>query len=111
MSLDFYLITKDIDGNDHTVLSENITHNLTKMADKAGIYDALWRPEEKNYKKAKDIIKVLEAGLKKLKDKPEYYKKFNAPNGWGLYEHFVPFAESILEGCKKYPSAKISCSR
>ena len=28
------------------VFSANITHNLGKMADEAGIYKALWRPDE-----------------------------------------------------------------
>jgi hypothetical protein len=109
MSLDFYLTYK-IDGNEIDVFDRNITHNLTKMADKAGIYYALWRPEEKGYKYAKDIVKVLEKGLKRLRDKPKYYEKFNAPNGWGLYEHLVPFVEKCLEACKKYPNAEVySC--
>jgi hypothetical protein len=110
MSLDFYL-QYTCDGNEISVFDRNITHNLGKMADKAGIYYALWRPEEKGWTTAKDITKVLEKGLKKLKDKPEYFEKFNAPNGWGMYEHFVPFVEEVLEACKKYPSAIIEVSR
>jgi hypothetical protein len=125
MSLDFYLQSKPKRVkctcpdcyNQHTRLdhetyfSANITHNLCKMADKCGIYYALWRPEEKGWKKAKEIINVLEQGLVKLKENPTKYKKFNAPNGWGMYEHFVPFVEEVLEACKKYPNAKIYCSR
>jgi hypothetical protein len=110
MSLDVYLNYIN-DGNEITVFDANITHNLGKMADKVGIYYALWRPEERKYKIAKDIIKPLEKGLKKLKSKPEYFEQFNAPNGWGLYEHFVPFVERYLEACKQYPNAKISVSR
>jgi len=107
MSLDFSL-TKI---QQTEVFSSNITHNLGKMADKAGIYYALWRPEEKGWKAASEIIPILEKGIKKLKAKPEYYKKFDAENGWGLYEHFVPFVEDILYNCKKYPDAIISVSR
>ena len=66
MSLDFYLNYKK-DGNDIEVFSANITHNLNKMADKSGIYYALWRPNEKGWKKAKDIIPVLEKGLEIIK--------------------------------------------
>ena len=110
MSLDFDLEYK-IDNNNVEVFSENITHNLGTMADKAGIYYALWRPEEKGYKKAKDIIAILEEGLKNLKDKPKYFEQFNSENGWGMYEHFVPFVESVLKACKKYPNAKIFTSR
>ena len=111
MSLDVYLTTKDIDGNEIEAYEANITHNLGKMASKANIYRALWRPEEINAKKAKDIIKLLEDGLVDLKKSPEYFKKFNAPNGWGMYEHFVPFVEKYLEACKKYPSAEIGICR
>lgn len=91
--------------------SANITHNLGNMADKSGIYYALWRPEERGWKKAKDIIPVLEKGLAKLIAKPKYFEKFNAPNGWGLYEHFVPFVENYLQACKEHPNAKIVVSR
>lgn len=110
MSLDVYL-TYENDGNETTVYDANITHNLGQMADKAGIYYALWRPEEKGWKFAKDIIKPLEKGLSKLKSKPEYFEKFNSDNGWGLYENFVPFVEKYLNACNHYPNAKISVSR
>lgn len=108
----------------------NITHNLGKMADKAGIYDALWRPyrlhkdykhfdiddEEYNFEQsvtiyAKDIVDIVEKGLKKMKNKPEYYTKFNSPNGWGTYENFVPWVERYLEALKEYPESKIEVDR
>ena len=111
MSLWFYLTAKDVDGNPHGVLDVNITHNLGKMADAAGIYYALWRPEEKGWTTAKEILPVLKAGLKKLKANPKKFKKYDAPNGWGLYEHFVPFVEEVLASCEKYPSATIHVSR
>jgi len=89
----------------------NITHNLGDMADKAGIYMALWRPGEIGAKYARDIIEVVERGLADLKAKPEYFKQFDSPNGWGLYKHFVPFVESYLDALKKYPDAEIHVSR
>ena len=89
----------------------NITHNLGEMADIAGIYKALWRPEEINAEKAKDIIDIVEAGLTDLKNRPEYFKQFNSPNGWGMYEHFVPFVEEYLEALKGNPEATIEVSR
>lgn len=111
MSLDVSLTTKDQDGNELEVYDRNITHNLGKMADKAGVYYACWRPEEKGWKLAKDIIPALEKGLADLKKRPAYYKKFDSENGWGLYVHFVPFVEEYLEACKKYPSAEIGVYR
>lgn len=109
MSLDFYL-QYEIDGNSISVFDRNVTHNLAAMASKAGIYEALWHPDRKDWKIASDIISVLEKGLKKLKAKPQYYEKFNAENGWGLYEHFVPFVEEVLSACKQYPNAIIKTS-
>ena len=82
----------------------NITHNLNKMAAEAGIYQALWRPEEINSTKAKNIIKLLEKGLKDLESRPEYFKQFNSSNGWGLYENLVPFVEKYLKACKEFPN-------
>lgn len=96
---------------DEEVYWANITHNLTKMADKAGIYEAIWRPENINATKAKDIIELLEKGLADLKERPNYFEQFNASNGWGMYKHFVPFVEKYLEACKEYPDANIEVSR
>jgi len=89
----------------------NITHNLTAMADKAGIYKALWRPEEIDAKYAKDIIDIVEKGLEDLKSRPEYFKQFNSPNGWGMYKNFVPFVSDYLDALKQYPDSEIYISR
>lgn len=89
----------------------NITHNLGKMAKEAGIYKALWRPEEINATYAKDIIEIVEKGLIDLESRPEYFKKFNSPNGWGMYQHFVPFVSDYLNALKKYPESEITTDR
>lgn len=103
---------EDYKPNDHEILyTDNITHNLGLMAEKAEIYKHLWRPEEINIKYAKELIEPLTKGLNKLKSKPEYYKKFNASNGWGLYEHFIPFVENYLNACIKYPNSIINIDR
>lgn len=109
MSLDFYL-EYYIDKNKIEVFTLNITHNLTQMAIKCGIYYALWKPEEINCKYAEEIIAILEEGYIELKMFPDYYKKYEAKNGWGLYIHFVPFVKKVLDACKKYPSALIKVS-
>lgn len=93
------------------VYSANITHNLGKMANAAGIYQHLWRPEELGIILARDLIEPLAEGLNKMKADPEHYKQFNASNGWGLYEHFIPWIEKYLEACKQYPESEISVSR
>jgi len=110
MSLDFYLHYR-CDKNSIQVFSTNITHNLNTMAEKAGIYKALWRPEEIGAKKAKDIISLLEDGVKQMKSKPKYFSKYNAKNGWGTYAVFLPWVEDVLQNCKQYPNARIGVSR
>ena len=120
MSLDVYLNRKrylsydegkTYTEDDEQVYWANITHNLCKMAGEAGIYEALWRPEEIGKTKAGEIVELLEKGLSDLKARPEHFEKYNSPNGWGMYEHFVPFVEKYLEACKEYPDAIIEVSR
>lgn len=106
MSLDVYLT----DG-DNEVYGANITHNLNAMADAAGIYRHLWRPEEIAVTKAEQLIAPLTDGLVKLKADPDHFEQFNAPNGWGLYKHFVPFVEKYLAACIKNPGATVNVSR
>lgn len=115
MSLDVYLrIEVDAGGPepiDVELYEANITHNLNRMAKEAGIYQHLWRPEELNITTAGELILPLLAGLECLRRDQEYFEQFNAENGWGLYEHFVPWVEKYLEACRKYPKAKIRVSR
>lgn len=107
MSLDFYLEERVLTD----VFSANITHNLGDMAREAGIYDALWHPERiGEVVLAHEIIQVLERGLAELKADPERFQKFDSPNGWGLYKHFVPFVEEVLAACKEHPEARVRAS-
>jgi hypothetical protein len=108
----------------------NITHNLNVMAEQAGIYKALWRPYQlhkdyvhsEDYNKemafedsvtiiASDIIPIIEQGLDLLKNRPDYFSKFNAENGWGKYVNFVPFVEKYLEALKQYPDSIVIVDR
>lgn len=115
----------------YDVYETNITHNLGKMAGKAGIYEALWRPhrlkadynipendhnaeyeyESKSHTEAREIISIVEKGLADLRKRPDYYKQFSAENGWGTYEQFVPWVAKYLNALKEYPNAKIECGR
>lgn len=120
MSLDVYLNRKMYLSHDEgktyiekyeQVYEANITHNLGNMASEAGIYKALWRPEEIGKTKTIEIVELLEKGLSSLKERPEYFEKFNSPNGWGMYEHFVRFVDKYIKACKEYPDAIIEVSR
>jgi hypothetical protein len=94
-----------------SVYSANITHNLNKMADAASIYMHLWRPEEIGITKAAQLVIPLREGITRLNAEPVKFRQYNAPNGWGLYEHFVPFVEQYLAACEKNPDADVSVSR
>jgi len=123
MSLDVYLTLQDKPrpcphcGGTGTVsgvqevYSANITHNLNRMAEETGIYEHLWRPEEIGITKAAQLIEPLRAGLKLLESDPVRFEKFNSPNGWGLYEHFVPFVRNYLRACEENPDSIVRVSR
>ena len=106
MSLDIWLT---LDGE--TVFEENYTHNLGKMADVAGIYGCIWRPEEQGFSKAGQLIPDLERGLTFMVRNSEKCKEFNPENGWGSYDSFLPWVVYYLEACRKYPEALIEVSR
>lgn len=128
MSLDFYLfgpeVTEDCEGrcsecgdvHGHRrtyaplLFSRNITHNLGAMAAEAGVYQALWSSGARHHQnptKARDLVETLRAGLALLESDRPRFEKFNAPNGWGLYEHFVPFVRACLAACEEYPDADV----
>lgn len=103
MSLDVYLEER----RPTEVYSGNITHNLGRMAAAAGIYEPLWRPDEIGITEAHQLIGPLTTGLDLLKSDPERFRAYDSPNGWGLYEHFVPFVERYLEACREHPNATV----
>jgi len=120
MSLDIYLEGPEVEvecvcdcGHKHTAktrpehYSANITHNLAPMAKEAGIYEILWQPNEHDSKFARRLIVPLTAGLQKLQEDPERFKKLNAANGWGTYENLVEFVKRYLQACKNYPDAEV----
>lgn len=107
MSLDVYL--------DKVMPTEvywrNITHNLGQMAEQAGIYRELWRPDEIGITKAAQLVAPLADGLERLTREPERFKKFNPDNGWGSYEGLVEFVTAYLAACVAHPDADVRVSR
>lgn len=98
-------------GESDTVFSRNITHNLGTMAEHAGLYRPLWRPEELGITTAAELVEPLRAGLRLLNAEPEHYRRFNPENGWGNYEALVEFCEQYLAACERYPAAKVAACR
>ena len=107
MSLDIYLT----ETRPMCVFDANITHNLNTMAEAAGLYQALWRPEEILINRAGDLVQLLEQGLAQLRAEPERFRALNPANGWGDYDGLVRFVERYLEACKENPNAAVSVSR
>lgn len=125
MSLDVYLLdgeeriepcehcggTGNVNHGRDCVYEANITHNLTTMAEAAGVYQALWRPEEIGVTKAGQLVTLLRDGLNRLIVDQERFEELNPKNGWGTYEGLVAFVSRYLEACEANPEAAISVSR
>lgn len=94
-----------------TLYSSNITHNLNVMAQHAGLYKVLWRPEEIGLTTARQLIKPLEAGLALLQANQAHFEEYNSSNGWGTYRGLVYFVENYLDACRNYPDATVEVSR
>ena len=111
MSLDFTILKPCAQCGHVADKGFNITHNLTAMAKHAGVYKCLWRPSESGFETAEDIAPLLEKGIKDMEAYPEQYVKYNAKNGWGTYEHFLPWLKMVLMACKEFPKGEIEASR
>lgn len=106
--LEPFIVDEDLTS---TVYSGNITHNLTEMADAAGLYGYLWRPDENGITTTSQLAEPLSVGLAALKSEPNKYIRFNPKNGWGSYDVLVNFVRTYLEACKRYPNATVSVWR
>ena len=109
MSLD---VTLYYESPEHEVYSANITHILNKMADAAGYYRYIWRPEELwEHPLAKYLIPHLRACVRELIENPKKYRQFDSPNGWGRYEDFVLWLVRYWQACCEHPEALVRVSR
>ena len=119
MSLDVHLESngtcqhcgKDSGVRGGEIFWKNITHNLSQMADQAGIYQHLWEPQELDITKANQLIEPLKEGLVRLRAEPDRFKKFNPKNGWGCYEGLIAFVEDYLKACIENPGAIVRVIR
>ena len=100
-------VTVTPDKEETTVYHANITHNLNTMAQVAGIYQALWRPEDIGVTHAAQLISLLREGLRVLLDDPERLKVYAPDNGWGTYDNLVVFVRNYLAACERYPEATV----
>jgi hypothetical protein len=61
--------------------------------------------------RAHDLIEPLEQGLGLLRSDPDRFRAFDAFNGWGTYDQFVPWVQRYLEACREWPDAEVNVSR
>lgn len=107
MELDIYL--KEIIQT--TVYSDSITHNVVPMAQKAGIYRMVWRPEEAGISVAKELIDPLEKAVKDMINNRGDYVALSPANSLVSYEEFLGFLVRLADNCKRNPQASVTASR
>lgn len=115
MSLDLYLHARKVCphcasffGLGDELWWRNITHNVTEMWGKAGVYDAFYMSEGHQ---AMEYVSVLERGLTLMVEDFKEYKALDAPNGWGRAEHAVAFLWAAYVAFRNNPEAMIRVSK
>lgn len=86
----------------------NFTHNVTPMWNEAGIYDALYNSHGK---KVSEVLEALETGLIDMARRPSVYRKMDSPNGWGIYNHALPWLADLVEAARDNKDATICISK
>lgn len=92
-----------VDGIDRYIsvgnCDANITWNVRKIIElSTGLP---WLNEENNGL-CKDVIPHIEHGLEELKNHPEKYKPYEAPNGWGTVKGTINFFENIIKAWRDF---------
>ncbi len=120
MSLDVYLYGESVSeehmcecGHNHfnELFTANITHNLGAMAKEAGLYEAVWRPEEIGLSKGSEVAAFLRGGISRMEQDPPRFIALDSANGWGTYRDFLPWLKAYLKACEEYPDADVKVSR
>jgi hypothetical protein len=92
-----------VEGIDHYVsvgdCDANITWNAREIITRST--GLPWINEDNNGL-CKEVIPHIELGLAELKNHPEEYRKYEAPNGWGTVEGTIHFFERILKAWRDF---------
>ena len=94
-----------------TLFGANYTHNGTAMADAAGIYAAVWRPDENGITHAAQLIEPLRVGIAAMEADPARFVAVEPPNKWGSFASFLPWCKEYLAACEANPTATVEVSR
>lgn len=94
-----------------TIWAIGVTHNLTAMAEAAGLYKCMWRPDEMCITLASQMIEPLEKGIDAMIKNKEWLQTMNPENGWGSYDILLSVAQRYLAACVENPNAEVEVSR
>jgi hypothetical protein len=107
MSYDVNLIVEHGDGYKSHVFWANITYNLRDMLVEAGLADSLWTLDGMSAATAAPIVGDV---WRELYRRPDHYRRFDSPNGWGLHKNLVPWMKRLYVACRTHPSATVKVS-
>ena len=108
VSLDVYLTCPCCE---ETVYDANITHNLGKIAKEAGIYQALWRPDECGITTADQLVPILGPGLTYLREHIDELRELEPSNGWGTVENLIDFTQDYLRAARHHDKTTVTVWR
>lgn len=112
MSLDIYLFSQCSHcQHEEVFFSTNITHNVAPMAEEAGAYGIMWRPEENGITTAAQMVEPLLKALELMATDPERFEKLTPSNKWGSRMGLMAAMQDLLNACVKHPNASVSVSR
>lgn len=102
--IDFRVRLKDIDKQISCWNCDaNVTWNVvTMIRESTGLE---WLNEEDNGL-CIDIMPKIQAGLSELMQRPEIYKQYEAPNGWGTVDGCVRFFNWVLREWNEFVEAE-----
>lgn len=108
MSLDVYLSCGCCKRDS---FDANITHNLRRIANKAGIYQYLWCPKEIGITTAEELIQPLTDGLAYLNEHTAELRELEPVNGWGTVENLIDFVTRYRDACVANPTGAVEVSK
>lgn len=50
---------------------------------------------------------IVRRAVERMKERPDVYRAYNPPNGWGSYEGAVESLSWLLEQCEAHPKATV----
>jgi hypothetical protein len=78
---------------------DNVTYNVSTMLKRAGLH-----PEILNGMTAHKAKPVVHYAYELMADNPEYFKRFDATNGWGTYGTTLAFVQRMHEYLQEAPA-------